>query len=447
MPLMLKRLAKWTLGGAAALVVLAVAMNAFDEDVHPEVKAYLEARPPAVPDERNGYFHVVGLAVEGAEPHAAGQSYIAAIAEAQERRLAGQEVQWPELGPHLPIELKGAGELCLMESGAPCLQRVRADPAGARKLLAEHALLLERYRALLEYPDYLETQQLRHYEAPMPGYLPLVAGQRLFHVQAALRLEEGKAIQVAYDLERSVKLSRRMLAGSATLLGKMLAAAHARRAALFLSQMLPALARADRKALAAVARTLAPLAPAERSLVPAYRAELAMAASAAHACESSEGSLMCYFFQPNATLNRDYFSFHKPFLEMEGAPAHRFDELRGASPAAAALPWWSMLYNPTGKVMLAAAGGSGPWNYAARLHDVDALFRVVSLQALIGERELDANEVPDFLAGNVKSYGDPYSAKAMGWDAARRQLYFEPRGTPGLRSVGGVEKRFSAGLI
>jgi hypothetical protein len=444
MPLMLRRFAKWTLGAAAALVLLAVAMNAFDEDVHPEVKAYLEARPPAVPDERNGYFHVVGLAVEGAEPHAAGRLYTAALAEAQEKRLAGQKVQWPELEERLPVLLKS--DVCAMESGAPCLERVRADPGSARKLLAEHALLLDRYRALLEYPDYLETQRLLHYETPLPAYLPLVTGQRLFHVQAALRLQDGKAIQVAYDLERSVKLSRRMLAGSATLLGKMVAVAHARRAALFLSQMLPALARADRKALGAVARTLAPLAPAERSLVPVYVAELALLASALRSCESGEDALSCYFLQPNATLNRHYLTFHKPLLAADAAPAHRFDELRGAA-VAPSLPWWGLLYNPMGKWWLAASAGPPAWDYVARTNDLEALFRLVSLQALIGERGLHASEVPDFLAGNVKRYGDPYSAKAMGWDAARRQLYFEPRGTPGLRSVGGVEKRFSAGLI
>ena len=82
----------------------------------------------------------------------------------------------------------------------------------------------------------------------------------------------------------------------------------------------------------------------------------------------------------------------------------------------------------------------------ARLNDLDALFRVVALRALIGERELEAAEVPGFLAGSVKRYADPYSGKAMGWDAARRQLWFEPRGTPGLLNAGGVEKRFSVGL-
>lgn len=441
MPLMLKRFAKWTLGVAAALMLLAVAMNAFDEDVHPEVKAYLEARPPAVPDERNGYFQVVGLGVEGEEPHAAGRRYTAALAAAQEKRVAGQEATWPELKElSLSGALRPGGDFCAMDFDTRCLEDVRADGSRARKLLAEQGFLLERYRALLEYPEYLETQRLLHYEAPMPNYLPVMAGQRLFHIQSALRLERGETLHVAYDLERSLKLGRRMLAGATTVLGKMVGAAHARRTALFVSQMLPAVARADRRALAALAAALAPLSAAERSLAQVYHGELALLASALRSCEASEGALACHFFQPNATVNRHYFAFHKPFLAMEQAPAHRFDELRRAA-GSPSLPWWSMLYNPMGKLWLAGSTGAPPWDYVARLNDVDALFRLVALQALIGERKLRGGEVPAFLAENAKRYGDPYSGKPMGWDPARRQLYFEPRG-----KVGGG-KRFAAGLI
>lgn len=442
MPPMLKRAAKWMAAAAAAVVAFALIANAFDEDLDPEVLAVLEARPAPIAFARNGYFYLVGIGTSGEDPHAAGRRYVAAVEAAQQKRIAGEDVQWPRI-ERLKI---AASDLCGMDGGVPCLEKVRADEAGARRLLAEHAVLVERYRALLEYPQYQETQRLRHYETPLPDYLGLGAAQRLFHVQAALRLREGKALQVAYDLERALRLSRRMLAGSSTVLGKMLAAAHGRRAALFLSEALPAVARADRKALARLAEALAPLSSAERDLARTFASELAMAASAMRSCDATESALACYFFQPNATLNRLYFASHKPFLELAQAPAHRFDELRRTLHEPA-FPWWSALYNPRGKAMLVMSGGRPPWDYVARLNDLDALFRVVALQALIGERELKAAEVPDFLAGSVKRYADPYSGKAMGWDARRGQLWFQPRGTPGLRNVGGVDERFSAGLI
>ena len=414
---MLKRIAKWVLGTAVAAVLFAVAANGFDEDLHPEVAAYLEARPNAVAQANNGYLQAVGLATE---IEAAG----------------------------LPPQLQAAGDFCAMDTGGDCLQRVRGEKATALELLRGHEELLERYRALLESPEYLEPQRGR-YDAPLPNYLPLTAGQKLFHVEAALRLQEGRALHVAYDLERSLKLSRRMLAGSTSLFGKMIAAAHARRAALFASQALPALARADRKALGRLAEALAPLSPAERSLVEANRSELAMFRSLMRMCEP-EGidgvldALGCYFYQPNATLNRSYFTLHKVLIAGDAAPTQGFEHLRGALKTS--FPWGSILYNPVGKVLLAARSGTGWSAYVARVQDVDALFRVVALQALIGERGLKAARVPEFLAENAKRFADPYSGEAMGWDAQRGQLYFEPRGTPGLQSVGGVEKRFSVGL-
>jgi hypothetical protein len=76
--------------------------------------------------------------------------------------------------------------------------------------------------------------------------------------------------------------------------------------------------------------------------------------------------------------------------------------------------------------------------YTARLHDLDAHFRLVALQALIGAQGLEGGQVPAFLAAQAKRYGDPYSGAAMGWDAARKEIFFEPRAS---------RERFSAGLI
>ncbi|MGH8667896.1 MAG: hypothetical protein ACREUH_01575 [Burkholderiales bacterium] len=450
---MLTRLAKWTTIGALAVIALAVIANAFDEDVHPEVKAYLDARPRAVAEARNGYFQMVGLDAQGEEPHAAGRRHVAALMSAEARAPGAKrpQTEQPEM-KSMPLPRgKGTARLCAGPESEPCISKVHADEAAARKLVADHALLVERYRALLEYPAYVETYRPRHYNAPIGRFDPVMSAQQLFHVQAALRLRKGKALQVAYDLERSLAFGRRMLAGSTTLIGKMLAAAHARRTAQFVSEALPFVARADPKTLSRLADALAPLSSEEHSFAQVYRTELAMFASIARICRDRQaeadawGAFHCYFFQPNATLNRQYFTIHKVLIAMGEAPAQRFDVLaRELEDASESFPCWSILYNPTGKVLV--GGRTMHAKYVARVHDVDALFRVVALQAMIGERELKGDEVPAFLAGNVKRYGDPYSGKAMGWDAARRQLFFQPRGTPGLMDVGGVEKRFSAGL-
>lgn len=126
----------------------------------------------------------------------------------------------------------------------------------------------------------------------------------------------------------------------------------------------------------------------------------------------------------------------------------RFEALRaGLESAGRSFPFWSALYNPHGKRLLVELAESAPWEYVARMHDLDAAFRLVALRALIGAQGVASEDVPQFLAGDAKRYGDPYSGGAMGWDGERRQLYFEPRATTHLRDVGGVARRFSAGLI
>ena len=411
---MLTRLARRTTLAAALLVAAVVLANAFDEGVHPEVKAYLDERPRAPAEHRNGYFQVVGLAALGAEPHAEGRAYVAGIAAAQARRLEGLEAAWPQL-PMLTIPpvLRGAEGLCAMDSGAPCAAAVAAHPREAAKLVEENAVLLQRYRRLLEYPEYLETHRMLHYETPLPAFLPLTAAQSLFHVQSALDLAQGRALQVAYDVERSVRFSRRMLAGATTMVGKMVASAHARRAALFASEALPAVARADRQALARIARALAPLSPRERSLAEAHRAELAMFSSVLGVCDDAAGlwgAVNCHFFQPNATLNRKYFVLQRSLLEPDAAPP--------------ALPWWSLAYNPVGKLLVHSDAGAGAGDYLARVQDVDMLFQAVALQATIGARGLKGQELAGLLAKS-----------GFEWDPARREIVVGPSATSRRFSV------------
>jgi hypothetical protein len=430
----------------AAIVALTLLGNAFDEDLRPEVKAYLEAQAPLVPDERNGYFQMVGLAADTVAPHAAGRRYLAEVTEAQQKSLAGRNVDWPRMKA-LPLpQLRDETDFCTLDFGRPCLANVRAAEPAARKLLAEGDWLLARYRAMLEYPEYAEAQDLKLFTTPMPSFLPLLTGQKLFHAQAVLRLREGRAVQVAYDLERSLAFSRKMLAGSQTVIGKMIAVAHARRAALFASEILPVVAKADPSILSRLAGALAPLSSAERSLAEPFRADFAVFGSVVRLCDPQVA--WCYFLQPNATVNRHYRVFQKPLMAMDAAPADQFDKLRAELQAAGeSFPWWSILYNPHGKWLLRGLSESAHWDYVARMHDLDGVFRIVALQALIAAKRVPAAKVPEFLAQGAKRYGDPYSGQAMGWDDSRRQLWFQPRATSHLQNVGGVEKRFSAGLI
>lgn len=55
------RAIQWTLGIVVALVLIIVAVNAFDEDLSPEVEQLLKAPPNSWSAEQNLYFALIGL--------------------------------------------------------------------------------------------------------------------------------------------------------------------------------------------------------------------------------------------------------------------------------------------------------------------------------------------------------------------------------------------------
>jgi len=87
---------------------------------------------------------------EWRKEQAKGKTLDAALATAQEKRVAGEEVSWPELKELSVLAARPGGDFCAMDFDTRCLEDVRADESRARKLLAEQGFLLERYRALLE---------------------------------------------------------------------------------------------------------------------------------------------------------------------------------------------------------------------------------------------------------------------------------------------------------
>ena len=431
---------KWLVIVAAALAAALAAINAFDEDLQPEVAAFLEPKPIAVPEKRNGFFQMVGLSAPADDDaHAAGVRYLEEVGRAEARRIGGdREVHWPQ-HPGKPLSLP---KLCGME-GASCLVQVAADEGAARDVVAAHRALLARYRALLAYPEYVETQQLLHPETPLVPFVPLSAAQRVFFVDAALALRAGRAEGLAADLERSLALSRRMLAGSRTVIGKMIAAAHARRAVQFTSELLASPSAWARRHAGWLAEALAPLSPAELRLGEVLGMEFRMQLSVLRECGAELAPrALCYFLQPNATANMDYHRYYQPFTELDAAPPEKLDAMRRALKARdlSDPPWW-LAYNPVGKLL--SANAHPDWSdYVVRTHDVDALMRLVALQAAIVASGTAAERIPELAAVRERRYADPYTAQPMQWDASRRQLYFEPR-SPGVLKGGGVPGRYA----
>jgi hypothetical protein len=437
-----KKILKWilnaglvVLGIAVALVGLVLLANSrlFDEAPHPEIAAFMQIEASKVPDEQNAYFHLIGLgAPEAEQPHAAGQKWIAAANDAQVRRMKGDIVKWPE---EKRAKMMVLPDICRPEVRS-CLQQAREKPDAMRKLVADNERLIGRYRAAHAYSAYAEPVDGRLFEYPTPIF-SVSNVQRLFLMDAALRLEQGEREAVLADLGKDIALGRRMLDGARSVMGKMVAYRHVSRSVLFAADVL---ARHREQAGAAgleLQALLQPLTPPERQIGDTIRHEFRgtklgtehMVQYPSEMLGADNWALSWIgraLFQPNASFNYIYLRYQAQHAA-DLVPAGQLDAtlLKGApkepDPSA-----WTRLYDPVGKNNVRVDFLVDFSDYIRRMHDFDALVRLAALQAEIVAKNVKDEDVPQFLAAADKRYANPWTEKPMQWDPKSRQIYFEP---------------------
>jgi len=437
------------LGIAAVLAGLALLVNSrlFDEAPHPEIAAFVQFEAPKLPDEQNAYFHLIGLgAPEAEQPHAAGKKWLASVNDAQARRMKGEFVKWPEA---LGTPAKLPPDLC-RPAARSCLTQARDNPDEMRKLVAANERLIARYRATHAYPAYAEPADglLWDYFYVTPGFSVVLSAQRLFLMDAALRLQQGELKAVLADLGKEIALCRRMLAGSRSLLDKHIANRCLARSALFASEVLGRHREQAGAAGLELQELLQPLTPSERQVGDAIRHDFrGTKLGLEHLMQYPSQPLATDFWtdkgvwtgswfgraliQPNATFNHIYH-LHKAKHAADMAPVGQLDA--ALLKAASEVPEpsvWTMFYNPVGKQLVHLFTDAEVIpdfsEHIKRMHDLDALVRLVALQAEIVAKGVKDEDMLQFLAATDKRYANPWTGKPMQWDPKARQIYFEPR--------------------
>ena len=352
-----KRWRKVAVRGLLALAGLCVALaviNAFDEELSPEAAAYLAPEKTAVPDARNAYLALLGTeAGPGTRPHEAGRKRLDALAAA----IAAD----PLVGdvPNLQVEnpLTAAGAYAGCKGTSSCLQDVARDD-GARAFVEANGPLLQRYRELLNYPEFSDAVPSSAF-GTFPLYPPLLLQARqLFHTDIALRVQQtaASAKKALADLARQIEFDRRNLAAAGHSLSKLVFAAHLRDDYLLLSEALQA---APAGSIEAARAALTPLTEREKSLAKVLRSEARQSAETlrrlrqamlrfrnpyadiAAANPQMEVSspfpshskaanfLLAWFYQPNATIN-EWFRMHQAVVALAAQPAAgRLEAARG----------------------------------------------------------------------------------------------------------------------
>lgn len=426
---------KWLFGAAAALLLVVVLVNLHDEALDPEVTALLAVQtlPPVA---GNAYVYMQGMtAPQDADPSAAGEKRLLLLAEADradQRAIATDEASLPT-----PGDKDGCDAF-----KRNCLAQDSDERALARAWLQRHDRYAERCAALERMQAWRETHVPTSIHAPLPALQPLLSCQRIRFARAAADLASGNPHAALARILSGLALERRALSGSATVLGKQVALAAAARSLLTLSDLTAAVPEAIRREEKALRTALEPLTAEERSQAGAFHNEFRSFIRFMQILEAKKGTIRMsehigehgaytwladtLLLSPGATINHQW-KVRKAYLALEAAPAGGFDAARERADKslsgleARLAP--GALYNPVGKVLSGTAVPDFA-GYILRMHDLDALLRLVGLQA-----EMTLMQDEKALSGLLAQarFADPYSGRPMAFDATRKNLSFELR--------------------
>ncbi len=441
----MKTLLKGLAIGALALVGLAVvlaaavvAINWKDEPLLPGAAARLKPEGVRAEAAVNGFYTAIGLGAD--DPLAYGRrrsEVLAARGGTPEGRAEFAALPEPK------VELPKAAT-CQPEK-EPCFQRYLATPADAAAVAAAGRGLAAQYRELREYAALAEPPPNSDLAAPLLVLTNLVHGQRVVFAEIAAAVDAGKLRLAVDELAAELALHRRFLAGSQTLVTKLVARRMLQRDLLVLAQLAEARPGAiDAAARARLEPVLAPLTDAERSIERGVWNEFRLAANTyltlpetgrkfnaeAELLQTDAWVLQQFAYQPQATVNRDY-AWREAIAAAHRAPPDRLDDAlkavdAKASHEAAQLAASLAPYNFVGN-RLAAVAYSDFREYALAMVDVDGLVRLVNAALRVAPSAASPAEVPAALAAAGARAADPYTGKPLAWDAATRTLSFAPR--------------------
>ena len=148
------------------------------------------------------------------------------------------------------------------------------------------------------------------------------------------------------------------------------------------------------------------------------------AASSAGQASLQESLGVRFFYQRNATINAAHVFYRQTQALLRKSPAALAQESAADGAVLESMKLRDYVENPVGKMLL-RVGVPSFVSYALRLHDLDALNRLLGLGAEIIAADVEMEGIADFVAKSGTQFFDPYSGKPMAWDATSRQLSFK----------------------
>lgn len=455
------RVLGWLVGSLLVLVGVVLACWWFlpDEDLLPEARAVLEAKPQ-VPPEQNAFFAMVGFAASPErDPHAVGRQIVERqVAFVAEKGPMAEGVKYDDLLGTLlsskPFLLKRCESFGMASGGETCLERLRQQ----RQLLATeqeaHATLLRRYRDLSRYPRFENTVAPSAGTGFLVDWRSVIDASTLTDAAIAQEVDvTAKQASVLLALHDDLLLWRRFGRDANTLLDRILVTSILSRKLQLVSDLLrehPELARNHKDLLGSIEL---PLAPNEIDLLWPLNGELRFSSALIQAAFAQGAGTLTFStgvwadtanflgrkaVRLNATYNMRFRHLRKlADLNRQGGMAlvAQQAEVEEEQRTIHLGDPRHYLYNPAGKITVAVGASSAQASYGYRMQDLLGFSRMVELQRRLAADQVSGDAVAAYIEKSGAELPDPYTGRAFRYDASQRKIFMDAHGTPPIDKV------------
>jgi hypothetical protein len=416
-----------TLGVIFALVLFVIVINlsTFDQVLEPELEELLQTRP-SISLEGNAYTVMMGLdAASDRDPFMVGASY---ITEVRKHYAAGERTSLAELARGQFTGGSGFDDEwmahypslnCNPRQQLGCLDKLKAEVAEHPNGNKRTHVLLERYHHILEQPHFEEIDELKD-GFPVPPYHHFL---QLGRLQLAIHAHHQDAEAFIAALEKDIRFWRMVLIESKSLMAKMVAVAGLWTDLQYVSEF-AATTHLEAAQLKKVQHLIQPLTTAELDIGEAFLTEQRYFSDAQlDHIPAPKRWVIALTLQENATLNLMHSAFTQPIVALSKGSGSDFYEALQVKRSRAEKKHYRIfpptLYNLGGKLLI-SEGAYRADDYIARIHDLNTLFSLVSLQIDI---ELSStSNISNYL--QTSKQRDEVRGETFVYDKARNELSF-----------------------
>lgn len=404
----------------------------------------LSASQPAVADQDNAYVYMMGFSADPAqEPQALGARRIASALTLLEKSPDAFIPDLPDKArdfkPKRSAELQALLKTCNTTVDAPCMKALDSGGNTLADWLASEPLLLERYKALLTRPAYVQRLPFQ-INTPLPPYIQVQEGQKLLLAQAWQLAAQGDAAAVNKLLTQDIAFWRQKLAASDSLIAKMVAARAVQRNLVWGHAIL------RRLPSALMAHSMpqpwtTPMSDAERAMLPSLTGEWVASNSIfKHSREGSfsetDGTLKSWLsdtlflplLQPQDSSNKHAqellsldAALQAPYAQYPAAVERARLMAEKDRDESLSMFFLKRIYNPVGEVLL-SIGRPDLISYAVRVSDLEGLRRMTVLSAELHSQGAATGDMAQKLADAAAR--NPYTGQPFTWDASAKAVVF-----------------------